>query len=340
VTVTRVLLADLDSRLREDLNDLLHADVSLEVNTRSGRGRSLAEICRSHRPDVVLMVMGSQMHIAELTALMEQERVPVVVLARTSSLGVNAMAAGAVEVLSIDAPAFQIIDSIKVMARLPVVGRRLQASAAPAARALESAERDRARWVAIGASTGGPPALALLLARLPASFPAPVLIAQHMPEDFPPAFAEWLARTTALRVHIAATGMLPENGSIYLAPSEGNLTVAPNGVMRIEPPRPRGPRPSVDRLLATVATQTHAALFGVVLTGMGHDGAEGLLAIRRAGGRTLVQDERSSAVFSMPDHALRLGAAELALPPEVIGDQLCLWAMGAVWLAGQNGSED
>jgi two-component system, chemotaxis family, protein-glutamate methylesterase/glutaminase len=179
--------------------------------------------------------------------------------------------------------------------------------------------------VAIAASTGGPQALTRLLSTLH-GLEAPVLVVQHLHPDFVVRFVQWLARHSALPVELATAGAQVRNGTVYLAPANRHLKLDTARRLALDPEPRSLHRPSADVLFDSVAMQAGAMGVGVLLTGMGDDGAAGLLAIRRAGGHTIVQDEASSAVFGMPQAAERLGAAEQVLPLERIPEALLAFA--------------
>jgi two-component system chemotaxis response regulator CheB len=182
--------------------------------------------------------------------------------------------------------------------------------------------------VAVAASLGGPAAVAAVLAALPASFPVPLLLCQHITAGFTAGLAQWLDGETALSVGEAREGQPLEAGRVYVAPSDVHLKVEAAGpaarpVARLDAGPPLGGfRPACDALLTSAAEALGPRAVGVVLTGMGRDGARGLLAVRRAGGRTLVQDPATSAVWGMPGEAVRLQAAEQVLPLPAIAPEL------------------
>ncbi len=180
--------------------------------------------------------------------------------------------------------------------------------------------------VAIAASLGGPKALAEVLADLPQDFPAPVVICQHITPGFSDDLARWLAHETGHRVHEATDGQRLVKSEFFVAPSHLHLVVSPGGVVRLDDNPPIGGfKPSCDLLLRSVAQSFSHRAIGVVLTGMGRDGARGLQEIRKAGGHTIAQDKASSVVFGMPGEAVALGAAEQVLPLDAIGAQLVRW---------------
>ncbi|HEX7604756.1 MAG TPA: CheB methylesterase domain-containing protein [Polyangiaceae bacterium] len=313
-----------------DLAARLTARGSLEVVAQVMDVAAAARACTSKSARIVLLVADDARAAQHVTALMEKIRVPVVVLAQSSKAAMAAMAAGAVEALPIGTPIEQIVESVRLMSAVSVVrrqrviersGDRAPSPPPPTPRAaLEQ------RLVAIGASTGGPAALALLLGSLPAGFSAPVLVAQHMPDDYDLSFASWVSVTTKLRVKVAEDGEEVRPGTVYLAQGGRDLVIVASRQLMNLVPAKKGPVPSADRLLESASRLVGVSLFGAILSGMGHDGAAGLLAMRRAGAVTLVQDAASCVVSSMPDAALDARAATLALSPLAIAEQLLSWA--------------
>jgi two-component system response regulator WspF len=178
--------------------------------------------------------------------------------------------------------------------------------------------------VAIGASTGGPQALAQVLSYLPVNFPAAVLVVQHVDEHFAPGLVAWLQHHTALTVRIAKDGEPIASRGVWVAGSRDHLIFDDeDGFLRYTPnPRETPYRPSVDALFGSLAEGHKAIRIGVLLTGMGRDGAEGLLAMREAGALTIAQDAASCVVYGMPKAAAELNAAAEILPIEAIGPRI------------------
>ncbi len=194
--------------------------------------------------------------------------------------------------------------------------------------------------VAIGASTGGPGALVQILRELPESFPLPVLLVIHIGLPFGRAFAEWLDGMVPLPVVEAKHGdvlPLPGAARVLMAPPERHLTLRGGRLWLDEGPERHSCRPSVDVLFESVAAEVGKGAIGCLLTGMGKDGALGLLAMKRAGAMTLVQDESTSVVFGMPREAIRLGAASRILPIGDFGRTLLALGRGG---RGANGKEE
>jgi two-component system response regulator WspF len=173
--------------------------------------------------------------------------------------------------------------------------------------------------VAIGASTGGPQALNAILSKWPKNFPAAVLVAQHISVDFAGALAAWLANGSGLPAHTASPGDRPQAGTVLVAGTDDHLVMRPDGTLAyMREPVGNPFRPSVDVLFQSLARHWQRPAVAVLLTGIGRDGAQGLLELRRAGWHTIAQDERTSVVYGMPQAASQLGAAVEVLPLEQI----------------------
>ena len=275
---------------------------------------------------VVLLFDGSASSLAAIQDVMAGRPTPILLLRApgvAEEIVLRGLESGAVDIcLAPSAPDTAALATLR--------GRIRRVSAVPVIRHLRGRNRSavgRAAVVAIGASTGGPQAVARVLGGL-RGLGAPVLVVQHLHPNFTDHFLEWMARESALPVEMAVDGETLRPGVAYLAPSGLHLRLAPTRriALGVEPHSLH--RPSVDILFASVAEQAAAAGIGVLLTGMGADGAAGLLAILRSGGRTMVQDEATSAVYGMAKAAQSIGAAEQVLQLDLIPDAI-LAAIGA-----------
>ena len=209
---------------------------------------------------------------------------------------------------------------IKVVRRWPAARMAATTVADPI---VAAGKRGPIKFVGIGASTGGPPALQTILASLPKDFPAPILIVQHIARGFLAGLAEWLNQTTALQVHVGGHGMLPRPGHVYFAPDDFHMGVNAGDLIVLSKAAPEsGLRPSVSYLFRSLAEHFRAEAVGVLLTGMGRDGATELKQMRDAGAMTMAQDRESSVVYGMPAEAIALGGAVQVLPPEKIAPAL------------------
>jgi len=295
-------------------------------------GVEAVELARNAQPDLLVMdvVMPRLDGLGATAAIMAEAPTRVLLISAVSealqtSLSFRAIEAGALELIAKPEgqggmPRFgeRVLEAIRLMAEVPVVSRRR-----PAALPLHlPVQRRRAvEVVGLVASTGGPPVVATLLSALGRVDGAAILIAQHMTPGFTEGFARWLTAVTGKRVEVARQGAPCEPGHVYLPPDRYHLEVDRRTLVT-----PQGfgavPCPSGSRLLASLARTYGARAAGVVLTGMGDDGASGLLEIKRAGGVALAQDSASSVVFSMPHAAQLAGAVDLLLPPPALASLL------------------
>jgi len=187
----------------------------------------------------------------------------------------------------------------------------------------ENVKSSTIKVLAIGASTGGPQALYAIISKLPASFPVPIICVQHISEGFLQGLVDWLGNESKLPVKIAAFGELPQAGTVYFPPEKRHLELDSQGrFVYSEAAHAAGHCPSVTVTFKSVANFYSRAAAGVLLTGMGRDGADGMLAIARQGGLTIAQDEASCIVFGMPKEAIALGAAQYVLPISAIAPLL------------------
>ena len=226
-----------------------------------------------------------------------------------------------------DPEADRLIAHVKAMADVKVVRRRWGLQKSAQAKALSTTDPTTVlrsvQMIAIGASTGGPPALHVILSQLPADLPLPVLVVQHISSGFVGGLARWLDETTPLRVKVAEMGERLQPGTVYLAPDGQHLLLKQRGLVGLgNSPPVDGHRPSVTALFESVARHYGSAAVGILLTGMGGDGARGLKMLLDAGGQTIAQDEHSSVVFGMPKVAIALDAADEVLPLDRIGPRL------------------
>lgn len=342
-----VLIVDDSEVVRMLLEHLLEGDPRLRVAGSVGGGEAALEFMAKETPHVVLMDIHMEgMDGFEVTRrIMETRPVPIVMCSgvsdpRAVATVFRAYEAGAVAVVEKPAAfghprherlARELVDTVRLMSEVRVVRRWPRDRHAPStpspgtvARAAVAGRTGRAaRMVGIGASTGGPPALQTLLGGLSKDFPAPILVVQHITAGFLPGLAEWLGQTTPLQVQIASHGMDPRPGHVYLAPDDFHLGVDPDGRIQLtREPAENGLRPAVDHLFRSLSECCGTEAIGVLLTGMGRDGARELKAMRDRGGKTLVQDQASSVVHGMPGAAIAIGAADQVLPIERIADAL------------------
>jgi two-component system, chemotaxis family, protein-glutamate methylesterase/glutaminase len=340
----RVLVAEDSRTVRARIVETLAADPGIEVIAEAEDGAQAIELCARLRPDAMTL----DMMMPKVTGLEATEHImamcptPILVVSASVNRGelfrtYDALSAGAVDVLEKPTgheatgvwearllAAVRMVARIRVIthprARLGSMGRRL-VTPPP----LIAPPTGPVRLLAIGASTGGPGAVAEILRALPPTWSLPVLLVVHIGRPFGGALADWLDRGATIGVGLARHGQaLPRPGEnmVLVAPPEQHMVLERERVWLTDAPPRHSCRPSVDVLFESVAHEVGPNAVGCLLTGMGRDGADGLLSIRRAGGRTIAQDEATSVVFGMPREAIALGAVERVLPVGEIGGAL------------------
>jgi two-component system, chemotaxis family, protein-glutamate methylesterase/glutaminase len=343
----RVLLVEDSATMRHLLRESLADDPDLQVVGEATDGAAAVELCGRLRPDVVTM----DMMLPTMSGLVATEHImadfptPILVVSSADRQELfstyNALAAGAVDVLekprgdASDAGwGRRLCSAVRMVSRIRVIthprarldGRGFTPPPSAAAVAPRPASSEALGVVGIGASTGGPGAITELLRALPPGFRPPVLCVQHIAasEPFAVAFSDWLADHAGRRVSYALDGTLVSSlaGRVVLAPPDRHMYVR-DGALRLSDGPPRHScRPAVDVLFESIASEYGGAAAGCLLTGMGRDGANGLLAMRARGAVTFAQDEASCVVYGMPREAALLGAAAYIHSPARIAARL------------------
>jgi two-component system response regulator WspF len=286
------------------------------------------------RPDVILMdlTMPRVSGVEATRQIMQQSPCPILVVtasvATNYALACRAMGVGALD--AVDAPTLgpsgAVQNAEKLIARLEQLKAALSGATGSSGIAvrLPAAPTDHPPLVLLGASTGGPEALTQVLSVLPADFPASVLIAQHIGADFAPGLVQQLMSLCRLPVRAAKDGEAPTAGVVHVAVSNDHLELSPERLLRYTPtPRHLPFRPSIDVLFTSAAAHSSRVGVAALLTGMGRDGAEGLLKLRSAGWHTIAQDEATSVVKDgMPKAAVEKRAAVEVLPLQHIGESI------------------
>jgi len=329
--MTRVLVVDDSSTMRKLISSALSSDPELEVVGEAGDPLEAREAIKALNPDVITLdvEMPNMNGLDFLERIMRLRPMPVVMVSTLTSRGaeatLEALELGAVDCVEkpggADPASFsRLAEKVKVAARARVRHRGLRKEP-PCSGVFTPNDK----IVAIGSSTGGVEALLSIIERLPANC-APTVIAQHMPAAFTKSFAERLNRASAATVTEARDGDPLAPGRVYVAPGgDFHLEVEGSTAFRCkvtQGPPVSGHCPSVDVLFSSVARSAKARGVGMILTGMGRDGARGLLSMRQAGARTLGQDEATCVVYGMPRAAFELGAVERQLPLEKLGPAL------------------
>ena len=334
----KVLIVDDSAVVRKILSSELQKDPAIDVvGTAQDPYIARDKIVELH-PDVITLdiEMPRMDGISFLRRLMAHYPIPAIVVSSLSPQGsrvaVEALAAGAVEVMCKPGESYmvgdmarELVEKIKIAASVQV--KRIVPVSANAATTRDSLAMTKTtnKVVAIGASTGGTQALEALLRRLPANSPA-IVIVQHMPENFTKAFADRLDSVCQIEVRDAVNGDAVVRGRALVAPGNHHLLLNRSGanyfVQVKQGPSVNRHRPSVDVLFKSVAKFAGANAVGVILTGMGADGAAGMLEMKNSGAHTIAQDEASCVVFGMPKEAINLGGANIVLPLDNIGAEV------------------
>jgi two-component system chemotaxis response regulator CheB len=275
------------------------------------------KIMRTH-PTPIVIVSGSTAATEVATTFEAIEAGALAVVRRPTGIGHPDHEAMARELLQ----TVKLMSEVRVVKRWAVNHRKKEGAAAPPRLAIRPAPTE-IKLVAVGASTGGPVVVQGILDALPKNFPVPVLIVQHIAAGFIEGFAEWLGQTSNLPVYIAAHGVRPFPGHAYLAPEDFHMGVDSAGRIALSKSEPEnGLRPAVSHLFRSVANVFGQNAIGVLLTGMGRDGAEELRLLKDRDAVTIAQDKESSVVHGMPGEAISLGAATQVLPADKIAAAL------------------
>jgi len=346
----RVLIADDSALMRREIKKILESAKDIEVVGAVRDGREAVDKTKELNPDVVALDINMPV-MDGLTALqyimMESPR-PVVMVSSLTQEGAlttyEALELGAVDFvgkpggtisMNIEQVAHDIVSKIRVAAKANTsrLGlsrqRRKTAVAGRSQPARASEQKSSGKILVLGLSTGGPKTIMEVIPVLPADIGVPVIVVQHMPSHFTPTFAQRINASCAFPFKEAANGDVVEVGRGYLAPGDRHLLVTPRGggrpgfMVRIsDTPADTLHKPSVDVTMQSVLECYGHNVIGVLMTGMGADGARGMASIRQAGGRTIAESEETAVIYGMPAEAVRLGGAEFVLPAHEVADKI------------------
>jgi len=334
----RVVVVDDSTTARELLVALLQSAEGIQVVGSAANGEEAVRIVKRLRPDVVTMdvVMPKMDGLEATRQIMREAPTPIVIVTATLmrddiDLAFEALQVGALTALRKPGLAdpetcAQVIRAVRLMADVPVVRRwgdrprtaSKQRMDQPVGSARPSITQQKSwqqlQLVGIASSTGGPGALATAFKSLPPDFPLPILVVQHVTRGFTTGLADWLNGETALQVGLAGHGETPRRGTILLAPDDYHMRVNGRGVVELcKEPAYKGLRPAANYLFHSMARSYGPRALGIVMTGMGDDGAEGIEALYQAGGITIAQDEQSCVVYGMPREAVIRNAIDQIL---------------------------
>ena len=335
----RVLIVEDSPVVQQFLEHVLSSDPGIQVIGIARNGEEAVEMAKQRTPHVITMdITMPRMNGLEATRrIMESCPAPIIVVSANWDAGevetsFRAMEAGAVAVIAkprggadpeCEREARELILTVKLMSEVKVVKRWMRRETAAADVKAPRIEAGRMRAeievVAIGASTGGPVPIQTIVSALPKQFPAPVFVVQHIASGFVSGFAEWLAGSSRLQVRVAVNEERVNAGLVYVAPDGYHMGIRDDRRISLNREEPEnGIRPSISHLFRSVARVYGSRSVGILLSGMGKDGAEELKLMRDRGAVTFAQDESTCVVYGMPGEAARLGAALYMLPPDKI----------------------
>lgn len=339
MSAIRVVIADDSQVARDVLRNILSRDGDIEIVGEATNGREAVELVKRLAPQLITMDLNMPVMdgLSAIEEIMYSKGLPILVVSDRSDAqtAYQALEVGALEVMpkptleGCDAERF--LDRVRLLAGVAVITRlRRRATTSTPIITMPSppaaprgVPRDFQHVVAIACSTGGPQALVRLLRTLPTGFPSPIVIAQHISHGFIDGMAEWLASLCTIPVSVAKEGEQIRPGHIYLSPSERDLCVSPRHRFQLQPsPQNSLYHPSCDVLLQSVAEVYGRDAIGIILTGMGRDGVNGMRAIYQAGGTTFAQDEASSVIYGMNQEAAKAGVIQYELPLDSLAGRL------------------
>ena len=349
----RVLVIEDSLTVRKRLVEVLQGDPTFDVVGEGSTGRDAIEMTQRLRPDIVTIdiVMPELSGLAATEYLMSYCPTPILIVSASVNRAntmytLDALATGAVDTLEKpngveddDTWDRRFRSAVRVASRVKVITRSRSRTRVPDSRpavtepVAPALAGQQIGLIAIGASTGGPQALMEILPALPSDFSIPILLVVHIDLRFDDSFREWLEGIARLPVrHVRDGEPVPEKGTrgVLLAPADRHLVVENGRLLLLRTPERHSCRPSVDVLFESLARECATRSAGVLLTGMGVDGAAGLLAMRQAGALTMAQDEATSAIFGMPGEAIRRGAALQVLGLPAIAPALATLARTGV----------
>lgn len=331
----RVLVVDDSILFREVLSRGISSDPNIEVVSLAGDPFEARDRIIEYKPDVMTcdIEMPKMNGIEFIKRLLPQYFLPVIVVSSANRAVFDAINAGAVDFVakpdlysekSVENFIFEMIEKIKIASSAKILSVKPEYTTHNTLPAI--IKTDPSRIIAIGASTGGTEAIFHVIRSLPVNIPG-IVVVQHIPPNFSRMFAERLNNSTSLNVKEAKTGDFVERGSVFIAPGDQHMKIIKIGdrykVHCYSGEKVNGHCPSVDILFESVAREAGKNAIGVILTGMGYDGAKGLLEMRRKGAKTIGQDERSSVVYGMPKVAFNIGAVEQQASLSNIAQLIC-----------------
>ncbi|MCK5533775.1 chemotaxis-specific protein-glutamate methyltransferase CheB [bacterium] len=316
----RVVITDDSLIARELIRKILETDDQIEIVGVAKNGKEAVEMVSALKPDIITLdlrmpVMDGFKAIEQIMAF---NPTPILVITATSfkkkqEIVFEALALGALDIVVKPSPEMwvdfsraggELIKKLKILSGIPVV-THLQGKKKSLKKITLPGNLKGFKVIAIGASTGGPQALLRILSRFPSDFPAGIVVVQHIAAGFTERLVEWLNKSCKISVQVAKDGQKVIPGQALIAANGNHSIIDENGLVKLSKSSPvNGHRPSIDILFSSVASVYKSDTIGIILTGMGKDGVEGMKRIKRSGGKTIAQDKESCVVFGMPKVAI------------------------------------
>ncbi|MEW6095025.1 MAG: chemotaxis response regulator protein-glutamate methylesterase [bacterium] len=338
----KVLVVDDSAIIRDAIANALESEEDIKLIGTASNGKEAIDLVQELKPDIVTMdiVMPIMDGLQATEYIMAYHPTPILIvtslLPKDMEIAFKALHVGALDI--IERPSIselskptskvrkELIDKVKILANVKVIthlGGRFQKKERKPLEPTSQKQETKFKIIGIASSTGGPKTVKKILSKLPVDFPIPIVIVQHISDGFTKGLVDWWNNECAIEIHEAKDGERLCQGVAYVAPSFVHMRVTKNGRIKLEDTPPvGGHRPSANVLLSSVAEAYPQTAIGIILTGMGDDGAIGIKAIKDAGGFTIAEDEESCAIFGMPRVAIEMGVVDKVMPLDDIPDEI------------------
>jgi two-component system, chemotaxis family, protein-glutamate methylesterase/glutaminase len=326
----RGLIVDDVKIIRDALTGILSSDDEIEIVGTAENGKEAVEKTEDLNPDFITMDLRMPVMngLKAMYRIMKQHPTPILVVSdiKDSHIAFKALSVGAVDIISKSDLSMEkmedLIRKVKTLSKAKV-SRKVTDEDLDKAKLIHTLDPSKKQIIVIAGSTGGPSALTKILSNISSNFTCPILVAQHMADGFVPGFVKWLNKTSILNAKEGEDGEIVVPGKVYLSPTHKNMEVTEGGILKLIPTKTSGAsKPSCNILLSSVASIYKEACVGIILTGAGDDGVDGIMEIKQNNGTTLAQDEKTSLVFGMAKEAINLGGIDKILPLQEIAPYL------------------